>query len=143
MRSKDLTQARPLAAGMAFRLVTSCAVAPMKGYSGSDLPASDTAIIESGPNITIEKCDGIRLGFSRLDVIVLPGNHTIEISSITRPEGDMYFYSLAQDSIPSVRCVLSPTQDKGVCSFARVATRPVKDRGQSAVGKNTAEARSE
>ena len=74
-------------------LVSSCAMLPMKGYEGQDLSADKTAVIENGFYIHIDKCDGVDLGFFQDKVIILPGEHTIEMSFQTQRTGYLVSYS--------------------------------------------------
>ena len=76
-----------------FLLACSCAMLTMKGYEGQDLSADKTAVIEKGIYLYINKCDGIDLGFFQNKVIVLPGDHTIEVSFQTQSMGDFVSYS--------------------------------------------------
>jgi hypothetical protein len=77
---KTFVIAAKLTTLMVFLLISSCAIAPMKGYVGPDLPSDKMAIIENGVYVDIEKYDGINLGFFQNSVAVLPGNHTIEVA---------------------------------------------------------------
>jgi hypothetical protein len=65
----------------------------MTGYEGQDLSADKTAVIENGFYIHIDKCDGVDLGFFHNKVIILPGEHTIEVSFLTQTTGDLVSYS--------------------------------------------------
>ena len=65
----------------------------MKGYEGPDLSVDKTAVIENGVYIDIVKCDGVKLGSFQNRVIVLPGDHTIEISFQTQTISNLVLYS--------------------------------------------------
>jgi hypothetical protein len=78
---------------IAFLLISSCTINPMKGYVGPDLSSDKTALIENGVYIDIEKYDGIKLGSYHDKVVVLPGNHTIEINLRDQMFGDFILYS--------------------------------------------------
>jgi hypothetical protein len=74
-------------------LASSCAMFTMKGYESQDLSADKAAVIENGFFIHINKCDGVDLGFFQNKVIILPGEHTIEMSFQTQTTGDLISYS--------------------------------------------------
>ncbi|HVN96689.1 MAG TPA: tetratricopeptide repeat protein [Syntrophorhabdaceae bacterium] len=60
-------------------LISSCAVAPYKAYTGPDLPPDETALIERASiDIAIKSCDGTEVTSDA--VTVLPGDHTLEMS---------------------------------------------------------------
>jgi hypothetical protein len=65
----------------AFLFLFSCASTPVKGYRGSDLPPEKTAIIEPHSFITIVTYDGEKLPGTSNSVAVVPGVHTIEVST--------------------------------------------------------------
>ena len=71
--------ARLVLLGTAFLLTGSCA-ATMNGYPGPSLPASETALIKTGFDADMLSCDDVRLAPSYLNIAVLPGKHTVEIS---------------------------------------------------------------
>ena len=53
--------------------------APQRMYSGPEKPASETALVMGATmEINIESCDGVKV--SKLEVTVLPGEHTVEMS---------------------------------------------------------------
>jgi hypothetical protein len=99
MRAGNLYMATKLITVFIFFLVSSCAVLPMKGYEGQDLPADKTAVIENGVYIDINKCDGVKLGSFQNKVVILPGDHTIEITFQTQLIGDIILYSSETASV--------------------------------------------
>jgi len=84
--------------GMAFLLAGSCA-GTMKGYTGPLMPAGETALIKTGFYADILRCDDIRLAPSYLNIIVLPGKHTVEISLRRQWVGDKFLHSEVTGSI--------------------------------------------
>ncbi len=67
-----------LATSIVVILLESCSTTPEKMYSGEDLPASKTAIVQSADaSINITKCDGIKT--TSASIVVLPGDHTLDI----------------------------------------------------------------
>jgi hypothetical protein len=93
MRAKYFFVAARLMMAIILLLPGSCAVLSMKGYEGQDLSADKTAVIEKGIYLYINKCDGVNLGFFQNKVIILPGDHTIEVSFQTQTMGDFVSYS--------------------------------------------------
>jgi hypothetical protein len=93
MRAKNFFIAKRLITAIAFLLISSCVMLPMKGYKGPDLSADKTAVIESGVYTDLVKCDGVRLGSFQNRVIVLPGDHTIEVSFQIQTISDLILYS--------------------------------------------------
>jgi hypothetical protein len=93
MRVKTFFIATILIAAVTFLLISSCAISPMKGYIGPDLSSDKTAIIENGVYIDIVKYDGIKLSSYQNKIIVLPGDHTIEIALRNQMLGEMVLYS--------------------------------------------------
>ena len=93
MRAKNFFIVTRLIMATTFLLIGSCAMLPMKGYDGPDLSADRTAIIENGVYIDINKCNGVKLGSFQDKVIILPGDHTIEMSFQTQIIWDYIFYS--------------------------------------------------
>ena len=93
MRAKYFFIAARLMMGTIFLLAGSCATLTMKGYEGQDLSTDKTAVIEKGIYLYINKCDGVDLGSFQNKVIVLPGDHTIEVSFQTQTMGDFVSYS--------------------------------------------------
>jgi hypothetical protein len=93
MTARNFYIATRLITVLTFILISSCAVLPMKGYEGPDLPADKTAVIENGVYIDIDKFDGMKLGSFRNSVITLPGDHTIEMSFLTQTLSDLVLYS--------------------------------------------------
>jgi tetratricopeptide (TPR) repeat protein len=58
----------------------------MRMYSGPELPASQTALVRGADiSINLVSCDGRKITSS--DVIILPGDHTIEMSYYQREVG--------------------------------------------------------
>lgn len=90
---KTFVMAARLATLMALFFTGSCTIAPLKGYIGPDLPPGETAVIENGVYVDIEKYDDIRLSSSRNRVTVLPGSHSIEAVFRNQMYGDMVLYS--------------------------------------------------
>ena len=90
--------ARIVLLGMAFLFAGSCAGA-MKGYGGPALPAGETALIKTGFNADIVRCDDVRLSPSQLSITVLPGKHTVEISFRRQWVGDKFLHSDVTGSI--------------------------------------------
>src|SRR5512135_2922453 len=78
---------------IAFLLISSCAITPMKGYMGPVLSSDKTALIENGVYIDIEKYDGAKLTSYHNSVTVLAGNHTIEVAFRDQNFGDFVLYS--------------------------------------------------
>ena len=93
MRARHFFIAARLVIAIISLLASSCAMLTMKGYEGQDLSADKTAVIESGFYLNIDKCDGVDLGIFQNKVIVLPGEHTIEVSFQTQTTGDLVSYS--------------------------------------------------
>ena len=93
MRIKTFFIAPMLVAAVTFLLISSCATSPMKGYVGPDLSSDKTAVIENGVYIIIQKYDGVKLRSYQNKVLVLPGDHTIEIAFRSQMLGDMVLYS--------------------------------------------------
>jgi hypothetical protein len=93
MRGGILGAAGVFWAAVSVLLLSSCASVTEKGYEGSLLPADVTATVESGPHTAIEKFDGILLGSSQLNVVVLPGTHTFEIVFTPRMTDTAFYYS--------------------------------------------------
>ena len=79
--------------GIASFLTCACASATMKGYTGPDLPASQTATIMAGPLANIVSCDGVRLSGFQAHVNILPGSHTIDASFAWIDNGGNVAYS--------------------------------------------------
>lgn len=52
----------------------------MKGYTGPDQPANQTALIKAVGATNIMTCDGVKLGGSQNEAIVLPGLHNVEVT---------------------------------------------------------------
>jgi hypothetical protein len=78
-KGKLLFYVEVLAVAASVLLVGSCSTAPMKGYTGPERPATETALIRGGTSeINIESCDGVKV--TSLNISVLPGDHTIEMS---------------------------------------------------------------
>ena len=60
-------------------LTGSSFAAPMRAYTGPERPASETALIRGAATwINIISCDGMKV--TSVDISVLPGDHTIEMS---------------------------------------------------------------
>jgi hypothetical protein len=93
MKTESLYLPLRLLLVMFFFLISSCVSAPMKGYDGPEVSADKTAIIENGVYLDIVKCDGVRLGSFQNSIIVLPGEHTIDMVFHTQMIGDNYLYS--------------------------------------------------
>jgi hypothetical protein len=93
MRAKNFFIATRLTTIVSFLLIGSCAMLPMKRYEGPDLLSDKTAAIENGVYVDIDKCDGVKLGSFQNRVIVLPGDHTIEMSFQTQTISDLVLYS--------------------------------------------------
>jgi hypothetical protein len=92
MKEKVFLLPKLLTAIAALLLVGACAAA-MKTYEGPVLPADRTAIIESGPYTTIERCDGVRVTSAYLAVAVLPGRHTIDVAFRGQSIGIKFLYA--------------------------------------------------
>ncbi len=84
--------------GMAFLLAGSCA-GTMRGYTGPSMPAGETALIKTGFYADILRCDDVRLAPSYLNIIVLSGKHTVEISFRRQWVGDKLLHSEVTGSI--------------------------------------------
>jgi Flp pilus assembly protein TadD len=80
MSKKTLFIAKQLAVLMAFLVICSCSSAPMKGYTGPDLPTDQTALVKAVRATNINTCDGLKLSGFQNEVIVLPGAHNIEVT---------------------------------------------------------------
>jgi hypothetical protein len=78
-RSKFLFYVEVMAVIASLFLTGSSFAAPKRMYTGPELPASQTALVR-GADITINlvSCDGAKV--TSLEVSVLPGEHTIEMS---------------------------------------------------------------
>jgi hypothetical protein len=79
-----------------------CSSTPMKAYSGSVLPAEQTAIVRSGPYTDLVSVDGMKV--RGLSVAVLPGKHTIEMKPSDNQEAYAYtsqylYYSLVTGTV--------------------------------------------
>jgi hypothetical protein len=72
-------------------LLGACSSAPMKGYTGPERPANETALIRSADiGISIESCDNIKATSNT--IIILPGEHIVGMSfKDPDPEG---YYSI-------------------------------------------------
>ena len=46
---------------IAFLVICSCSSTPMKGYTGPDLPANQTALIKAVRTTNLVTCDNIKL----------------------------------------------------------------------------------
>jgi hypothetical protein len=78
-RGNLLCYVKVLAVVASVFLAGSCSTAPMRGYTGPELPASQTALIRGASSgINIVSCDGMKVTSSA--VSVLPGDHIIEMS---------------------------------------------------------------
>jgi hypothetical protein len=88
-----------LIAVMILFSINSCTSVAMKGYEGPDLSADKTAIVEAGVYLDIEKCDGVKLSSLQDRVIVLPGDHTIEMTFATQYRGNSVVYSREAASV--------------------------------------------
>jgi len=77
--------------------LVSCASAPVKMYTGQDLPADKTATIETVNSLTrqvrIEICDGTKLTPSRTRIVVLPERITIGLGFMEQAAGGNGRYS--------------------------------------------------
>ena len=80
MNYKTLFFVKQLLLITAFLVICSCSSAPMKGYTGPDLPANQTALIKAVRTTNMVTCNGIKLGVSQNEVIILPGTHNVEIT---------------------------------------------------------------
>ena len=79
--------------------LTACASTTTREYSGPELPADQTALVESGPYTEIEVVDGRAVG--ALKVAVLPGTHSVALrpSEHGQPIRDYWFYSRSTGSV--------------------------------------------
>ena len=77
-RSKLLCCVKVMAVAASIFLVGSCS-ATTRMYPGPERPASETALVRGATTeINIESCDGAKV--TSTSVVVLPGDHTIEMS---------------------------------------------------------------
>jgi hypothetical protein len=87
MRHRALHLIAACMLGVSSFLTCSCVSSPTKMYSGPDLPVNETALIRGAlSGIVIETCDGAKISSSA--IIVLPGNHIVEMSyNLERGDG--------------------------------------------------------
>jgi hypothetical protein len=101
MRTTAFHHLRTLALVMATLALSACAGASMQGYSGSALPADQTAIVKSGAYTDLMASDGMKV--PRLSVAVLPGRHTIVMKPSDNQGlygyGAYFYYSLVTGSV--------------------------------------------
>ncbi len=88
-------------AGMAMSLLLSaaCSQAVMKAYPGPELPADQTALVETGAYTQIVALDG--QGVKAQNLSVLPGPHTIQMRIIEYQEpmyNQYWFYGYGDGS---------------------------------------------
>lgn len=99
-------------------LLLSCAQSlTVKGYVGEDLPKTELALIESGPWTKIERLDDRRLGTREFNVLVLPGEHTIEASLLQTEIGNLIIYT-------HLKAVLKFQAEKGKRYFVYAHIHP-------------------
>ena len=81
MSTKTITTCLASLVVALFVLLSGCGT--MKGYSGEQLPASQTALIRNSSHfpeiVTIESVDNNRLGIGQTKVVVLPGSHQLYV----------------------------------------------------------------
>jgi len=81
-------------------LLVSCAGRfTIKGFGGIEPPREELALVESGPWTKIERCDDLTLGNRHFNVLLFPGEHTIEVSFLQREVGNVIFYSNARATL--------------------------------------------
>ncbi len=106
MKNQICRSTKMMAAVAALLLIAACAHAPMKAYQGPELPASQTAVVESGFYTRIAAVDGHKV--RALSVALLPGEHTIvmmpyeqnEAAYQGQPYPDWMFYSPVTAAVP-------------------------------------------
>jgi hypothetical protein len=85
MKREFLCLAKVLVVVTTVFLTGSCS-STMRMYSGPELPASQTALVRGADiSINLVSCDGRKITSS--DVVILPGDHTIEMSFYQREVG--------------------------------------------------------
>jgi hypothetical protein len=71
---------------VAIAFLTGSCSSTMRMYSGPELPASQTALVRAGDiGVDLVSCDGKKITSS--EIIILPGEHTIEMSFYQREVG--------------------------------------------------------
>ncbi len=88
-----LSKVAPVLLGGIFLLLASCTGFTLKGYTGPTLPADQTATVRSGAYGNIVRCDGLKLASSQLNVAVLPGKHTVEMTMRRQLMGSKFLHS--------------------------------------------------
>lgn len=79
VKGKLLFYVEVLAVVASFFLAGPSFAAPKRMYTGPERPATETALIRGASSeINIESCDGSKV--TSLEIMVLPGEHTIEMS---------------------------------------------------------------
>ena len=87
--------------GAALLLAGSCATT-MKGYTGPSMPPGETALIKTGFYANLLRCDDVEIPSSYLNIAVLPGNHTVQVSLRKQWIADKLLSSQAVGSITFV-----------------------------------------
>jgi hypothetical protein len=87
--------------GTALLFAASCAVT-MKGYPGPSMPDTETALIKTGFYSKILRCDDIRLVSPYLNIVVLPGKHTVEVAFRKHWVGNKLLLSVVTGTITFV-----------------------------------------
>jgi len=93
--------ARLVLFGAAFLLAGSCATT-MNGYTGPSMPPDETALIKTGFNANLLRCDDVQIPSSYLNIAVLPGKHTVQLSLRRQWIADKLLYSEAVGSVTFV-----------------------------------------
>lgn len=135
MRTSVFPHWRIMVLMLALLTLSACA-GTTKEYSGPVLPASETAVVRSGPYTDLVAIDGRKV--SSLSVALLPGKHTVEIKPTDNLQaygygyGAYYFYSRVTGSIEF-------TAEPGhtYLVYAAIATAPTtedSDTGYSVTG---------
>jgi len=106
MDKNIFSRGRLLAAGIGLFLLASCAGETTKGYRDRELAADQTATIEAGSYADIVRCDGAKLTGSQLNVVVLPGIHTVEMNFRRQLVGNRFLYSVSEP--PEVAFMTEP-----------------------------------
>lgn len=103
-------------------LAGSSFAAPQRMYTGPERPASETALIRGATTeISLESCDGVKI--TSLDVVVLPGVHTIgwthrgardtDFRKFTTEAGHTYVVDRKELNIPGRYSVLITDRTSG------------------------------
>lgn len=87
MKSRTNIKIRSLVICLMFFFICSCAVMPIKTYSGPDLPDTEIAIIKDsnpfnpfGMPVFINAIDGVRYKKLATKYAIVPGHHNVDVS---------------------------------------------------------------